>query len=50
VLTGTDAAAHNTPGTPDAVAPASLEASVDAGVLTVSLPPHSFATVELDLA
>jgi alpha-N-arabinofuranosidase len=50
VLTGTDAASHNTPETPDAVAPAPLDTSLDAGVLTVSLPPHSFATVELDLA
>jgi alpha-N-arabinofuranosidase len=50
VLTGTDAASHNTPETPDAVAPAPLDTSLDTGVLTVSLPPHSFATVELDLA
>ena len=50
VLTGTDAAAHNTPDNPGAVAPASLETSIDAGVLSVTLPPHSFATVELDLA
>jgi alpha-N-arabinofuranosidase len=50
VLTGTDAAAHNTPETPDAVAPVELGTSLDAGVLSVTLPPHSFATVELDLA
>ena len=50
VLTGTDAASHNTPENPDAVAPAPLSTALEGGVLTVSLPPHSFATVELDLA
>ncbi|WP_194397373.1 alpha-N-arabinofuranosidase [Microbacterium atlanticum] len=50
VLTGTDAAAHNTPEAPDAVSPTPLPTSLDGRVLSVSLPPHSFATVELDLA
>ncbi|MBD3943222.1 alpha-N-arabinofuranosidase [Microbacterium sp. NEAU-LLC] len=50
VLTGADAAAHNTPEAPDAVAPVELDASLQNGVLSVTLPPHSFATVELDLA
>jgi alpha-N-arabinofuranosidase len=50
VLTGEDASSHNTPETPDAVAPAALETSLQDGVLSVTLPPHSFATVELDLA
>lgn len=50
VLTGTDAAAHNTPERPDAVAPTPLEAVVEGGTLRVTLPPHAFATVELTLA
>jgi len=50
VLTGADASSHNTPETPDAVAPAALDTSLQDGVLSVTLPPHSFATVELDLA
>ncbi len=50
VLTGTDAAAHNTPQAPAAVAPAPLAAAVDAdGILRLTLPPHAFATVELAL-
>ena len=49
VLTGPDAAAHNTPQAPDTVRPVPLEATVEAGVLRVDLPPHAFATVELAL-
>ena len=50
VLTGADAHAHNTPETPDAVAPVPLAAEVgEDGVLRLTLPPHSFATVELAL-
>ncbi|MEJ3653164.1 alpha-L-arabinofuranosidase C-terminal domain-containing protein [Actinomycetes bacterium KLBMP 9759] len=46
---------HNTTTAPDAVAPAHLPVSLRSGSLgstelTVRLPPHSFATVELDLA
>jgi len=51
VLTGSDAQAHNTPDAPDAVAPVPLAAEVGAdGVLRLTLPPHSFATVELTLS
>lgn len=51
VLTGPSAAAHNTAEAPDAVVPVVLEAVVgDDGRLTVTLPPHSFATVTLELA
>ncbi|QRY42036.1 alpha-N-arabinofuranosidase [Microbacterium hominis] len=50
VLTGADAAAHNTPESPDVVRPVPLDASIDDGVLRLQLPPHAFATVELALA
>lgn len=51
VLTAGDTAAHNTPDTPDAVAPAPLE-GVRRGArgLEVDLPAHAFATIELALA
>lgn len=49
VLTGADAAAHNTPERPDAVAPVPLQASVAGGTLRVTLPPHAFAAIELAL-
>lgn len=49
VLTGPDASAHNTPAAPDAVAPVALEATVEDGILRLTLPPVSFATVELAL-
>lgn len=50
VLTGSDAQAHNTPEAPDAVAPVPLAAEVDEeGLLRLTLPAHSFATVELTL-
>ena len=50
VLTGASTAAHNTPEDPRAVAPAPLEdvRSHERG-LEITLPPHSFATVELQL-
>ena len=49
VLTGAGPAAHNTPEHPDAVAPAALPAEVVDATLVLVLPPHAFATVELDL-
>ena len=48
-LTGETAAAYNEPGAPDRVAPQEWGARVDDGILTMTLPPHSFATVELEL-
>ena len=50
VLTGDEAGSFNEPDAPSRVAPQPLEASIADGVLTVRMPPHSFATVELDLA
>lgn len=50
VLTADSASAFNDPSAPDRVAPVSLETRIDDGVLSVRLPAHSFATVELDLA
>src|SRR5690606_9123837 len=50
LLTAPEVAAHNTSGRPDAVAPAAFEVgAVTDGTLPVTLPPHSFATVELAL-
>jgi alpha-N-arabinofuranosidase len=54
VLTGDKPQSHNTVSTPDAVAPADLAVTLRPGALgstelTVVLPPHSFATVELHL-
>ncbi|MBN8882026.1 MAG: alpha-N-arabinofuranosidase [Salana multivorans] len=51
VLTAPELAAHNSPEAPDAVVPAALEAvrQHPAG-LEVTIPAHSYATVELDLA
>jgi alpha-N-arabinofuranosidase len=50
LLTGSSAAAHNTAGAPDAVAPVDLDVEVVEGTLRVTLPAHSFATVSLALA
>ena len=51
VLTGATTAAHNTPEQPEAVAPAPLtDVREHERGLEVTLPPHSFATVRLDLA
>ncbi|WP_105565755.1 alpha-N-arabinofuranosidase [Microbacterium halophytorum] len=50
VLTGDGADAYNDAETPDRVAPRALDAVVRDGVLTATLPPHAFATVELELA
>ena len=52
VLTGEGSAAHNTPEQPEAVAPRPLEnvrELENRGGLEITLPPHSFATVELQL-
>lgn len=50
VLTASTPQTHNTGDTPDAVAPAELDVALDGGTLTVELPQHSFATVELTLS
>lgn len=51
LLTAPDPHAHNTPEHPDAVAPVELTAiERDPRGLRVTLPPHAFATVELNLA
>ncbi|WP_156250399.1 alpha-N-arabinofuranosidase [Pseudactinotalea terrae] len=50
VLAPDDAAAHNVPGGTEAVTPRDLEIGpVVGGKVTVSLPPHSFATVSVQL-
>ena len=49
VLAASSIAAHNTPQTPDAVAPRDLDVTVDEGILRVTMPPHSFATVSVAL-
>lgn len=50
VLTGESSAEFNDVGAPDRVAPRPLEVGLDGGRLTVTLPPHSFATIELALS
>jgi alpha-N-arabinofuranosidase len=55
ILTADKPQSHNTATAPDAVAPADLAVTLRSGALgstelSVELPPHSFATVELDLA
>jgi alpha-N-arabinofuranosidase len=50
VLSAESASAFNDPSAPDRVAPTPVEAQIDDGVLSVRLPAHSFATIELDLA
>ena len=50
LLTAPELQAHNTAADPEAVVPTELkDISVDARGLRVTLPPHSFATIELDL-
>lgn len=49
VLASDDVRDVNDFDAPERVAPRDLEASVEEGVLRVTLPPHSFATVELEL-
>lgn len=50
VLTADKPEAHNTATAPDEVAPTDLDLTLDDGVLTVTLPRHSFSTIQLDLA
>ncbi len=49
VLSGESPAAYNTAADPSAVAPVALAVGLVDGVLTVRLPAHSFATIELAL-
>jgi alpha-N-arabinofuranosidase len=50
LLAATALTAHNTPADPDEVCPGPLdEVQVDDGVLSVRLPAHSFATVQLSV-
>lgn len=49
VLSGDDPSAHNSTANPSAVSPVPLAVDLVDGVLTVSLPAHAFATIELDL-
>ncbi len=50
LLTADQPQDHNTPGASSVVAPVDFEVILSGGHLTADLPPHSFATVELDLA
>ena len=49
VLTADEPHAHNSQAHPDAVVPVALDVAHHNGVLTATLPRHSFATVELQL-
>lgn len=49
VLSGDATSAFNEPDAPSRVAPQPLETELTDGILTVRMPPHSFATVELEL-
>lgn len=50
VLGGEATNAFNEPDAPSRVAPRPLGAELADGILSVRMPPHSFATVELDLS
>jgi alpha-N-arabinofuranosidase len=50
ILTADKPQSHNTTTAPDAVAPTEFAVTLRSGELSVMLPPHSFATVELELA
>jgi len=50
VLTGESTTSFNDAEHADRVAPVALEAAVRDGALVLTLPPHAFATVELQLA
>ncbi len=50
VLTGESSAEFNDVDAPDRVSPRPLEVELDGATLTVTLPPHSFATIELALS
>jgi len=49
VLSGESPAAHNSSANPSAVAPITLTVGLVDGVLSVRLPAHAFATIELEL-
>lgn len=49
ILTADDAHAHNSTDSPDLVAPAELLTDKRGSVLSVLLPPHAFATIELEI-
>jgi alpha-N-arabinofuranosidase len=49
LLAADTAAAHNTPATPEAVAPRPIEVQADERGARLTLPPHSFATVSMRL-
>lgn len=50
LLAPSDVAAHNLPGRPEAVAPRDIDVPLlENGQVTLTLPPHSFATISLDL-
>ncbi len=49
VLAADAVGAFNEPDASTRVAPQFLQATLEEGVLVVQMPPHSFATVELDL-
>jgi alpha-N-arabinofuranosidase len=48
-LTGDSADSTNTVDDPARVAPVPFDAGIESGALVATLPPHSFATIELDL-
>ncbi|WP_336631325.1 MULTISPECIES: alpha-N-arabinofuranosidase [unclassified Microbacterium] len=50
VLGGASPSDHNDPASPSRVAPQPLQTVQEAGELIVTLPPHSFSTIELELA
>jgi alpha-L-arabinofuranosidase len=49
ILTADKPHGHNSGTAPDVVAPTGFTVTLEAGELTAVLPPHSFATVALDL-
>lgn len=49
VLTGESTSDFNDADDPERVAPQPLDVQMEGGALTVTLPPHSFATIELQL-
>lgn len=50
VLTAEKPQLHNTFDAPDTVAPTEIDTTYDGGKLTIDLPRHSFATIELQLS
>ncbi|WP_152362382.1 alpha-N-arabinofuranosidase [Microlunatus speluncae] len=49
LLTSDQPQTHNSPASPGAVSPVEFEVRLTDGTLTAELPPHSFATIEVDL-